>query len=46
MYNLHLSPEQLDIRDTLRDFVTRELKPAAVNPIGWKCPSAPCCMAP
>ena len=26
MYNLHLSPEQLEIRDTVRDFVTREIK--------------------
>ena len=26
MYNLHLSAEQLEIRDTVRDFVTREVK--------------------
>jgi alkylation response protein AidB-like acyl-CoA dehydrogenase len=31
MYNLHLSPEQLEIRDTVRDFVTREIKPAALK---------------
>jgi alkylation response protein AidB-like acyl-CoA dehydrogenase len=32
MYNLHLSPEQLEIRDTVRDFVTQEVKPPAVEP--------------
>ena len=26
MYNLHLSAEQLEIRDTVRDFVTRQVK--------------------
>src|SRR5262245_3529213 len=31
MYNLHLSPEQLHIRDTVRDFVAREIKPLALN---------------
>ena len=31
MYNLHLSPEQLEIRNTVRDFVTREIKPAALK---------------
>ena len=31
MYNLHLSPEQLEIRDTVRKFVTREIKPAALK---------------
>ena len=31
MYNLHLSAEQLEIRDTVRDFVTREIKPAALK---------------
>jgi alkylation response protein AidB-like acyl-CoA dehydrogenase len=31
MYNLHLSAEQLEIRDTVRDFVTREIKPAALR---------------
>ena len=32
MYNLHLSPEQLEIRDTVRDFVAREVKPLAIRP--------------
>ena len=27
MYNLHLSAEQLEIRETVRDFVTQEVKP-------------------
>ena len=31
MYNLHLSAEQLEIRDTVRDFVTREIKPMALK---------------
>ena len=31
MYNLHLSAEQLEIRDTVRDFVTREIKPVALK---------------
>ncbi len=32
MYNLHLSAEQLEIRDTVREFVAREIKPAAIRP--------------
>jgi len=32
MYNLHLSPEQLEIRDTVRDFVVAEIKPPALKP--------------
>jgi alkylation response protein AidB-like acyl-CoA dehydrogenase len=32
MYSLHLSPEQIEIRDTVRDFVAREVKPAALAP--------------
>src|SRR5262245_17153461 len=32
MYNLQLTPEQLEIRDTVRDFVTREVKPLALKP--------------
>ena len=32
MYNLHLSPEQIEIRDTVRDFVAAELKPVAQKP--------------
>ena len=31
MYNLHLSPEQLAIRDTVRDFVAQEVKPFALK---------------
>jgi butyryl-CoA dehydrogenase len=31
MYNLHLSAQQLEIRDTVRDFVTRELKPVVLK---------------
>ena len=30
MFNLHLTPEQLEIRDTVRDFVQREIKPIAL----------------
>src|SRR5258708_25437321 len=32
MYNLHLSPEQLQIRDTVRDFVAEVIKPHALRP--------------
>src|SRR5260370_31066804 len=32
MYNLHLSPEQLQIRDTVRDFVAEVIKPLALKP--------------
>jgi alkylation response protein AidB-like acyl-CoA dehydrogenase len=31
MYNLHLSTEQLEIRDTVRDFVAREIKPVVLK---------------
>ena len=31
MYNLRLSAEQLEIRDTVRDFVTQEIKPVALK---------------
>src|SRR5580692_5731922 len=31
MYNLHLAAEQLEIRDTVRDFVTREVKPVVLK---------------
>jgi alkylation response protein AidB-like acyl-CoA dehydrogenase len=31
MYNLHLTPEQLEIRDTVRDFGTREVRPVALK---------------
>jgi len=32
MYSLQLSPEQLEIRDTVRDFVAAEIKPKALEP--------------
>ena len=32
MYNLQLSAEQQEIRDTVRDFVVREIKPVALHP--------------
>jgi alkylation response protein AidB-like acyl-CoA dehydrogenase len=32
MVNLHLSAEQLEIRDTVRDFVAREVTPVATRP--------------
>ena len=32
MYDLHLTAEQLEFRDTLRDFVEKEVKPAALSP--------------
>jgi alkylation response protein AidB-like acyl-CoA dehydrogenase len=32
MYDLTLSAEQLEIRDTVREFVTNEIKPAAIKP--------------
>ena len=31
MYSLHLSAEQLEIRDTVRDFVTQEVKPVVLT---------------
>ncbi len=31
MYNLHLSPEQLEFRDTVRDFVEEEVKPVTLK---------------
>jgi alkylation response protein AidB-like acyl-CoA dehydrogenase len=31
MYNLHLGSEQLEIRDTVRAFVTQEIKPVVLN---------------
>ncbi|HEY1542565.1 MAG TPA: acyl-CoA dehydrogenase family protein [Xanthobacteraceae bacterium] len=31
MYNLHFTPEQLEIRDTVREFVTREIKPVVLK---------------
>ena len=32
MYNLHLSSEQIEFRDTVRDFVESEIKPVALHP--------------
>ena len=32
MYNLHLTPEQLEFRDTVRDFVVQEIKPVVLHP--------------
>ena len=32
MYDLTLSPEQIEFRDTVRDFVNAEVKPAATDP--------------
>ncbi len=31
MYNLHLSPEQIEFRDTVRDFVEDEVKPVTLK---------------
>ena len=31
MYSLHLTAEQLEIRETVRDFVAREIKPIAIK---------------
>lgn len=31
MYNLHLTAEQLEIRDTIRDFVNQEIRPVALK---------------
>src|SRR5882672_7982568 len=32
MYDLHLTAEQLEIRETVRDFVAHEIKPVAIDP--------------
>jgi alkylation response protein AidB-like acyl-CoA dehydrogenase len=32
MYDLHLTAEQLEIRDTVRDFVEQEIKPVVLHP--------------
>jgi alkylation response protein AidB-like acyl-CoA dehydrogenase len=45
MYNLHLSPEQLEIRDTVRDFVVREIKPLALAPERLEAHARPLLMA-
>jgi len=41
MYGLHLSPEQLQIRDTVRDFVARDIKPLALAPTRLEAPTRP-----
>src|SRR5262245_25765724 len=41
MYNLHLSPEQLQIRDTVRDFVADAIKPLALKPERLEAPARP-----
>jgi alkylation response protein AidB-like acyl-CoA dehydrogenase len=33
MYNLQLTAEQLEIRDTIREFVAQEIKPAAIKSV-------------
>ena len=43
MYNLHLSAEQLEIRDTVRDFVAQEIKPAAIRPARLEPRPSRCC---
>lgn len=32
MYDLHLTAEQLEFRDTIREFVTNEIKPVSIKP--------------
>ncbi len=32
MYSLHLTPEQIEIRDMVRDFAAKEIKPQAEKP--------------
>jgi alkylation response protein AidB-like acyl-CoA dehydrogenase len=32
MFDVHLSAEQLEIRDTVREFVTNEIKPVSIKP--------------
>jgi len=32
VYNLHLSAEQIEFRDTVREFVAKEITPAAIHP--------------
>ena len=41
MYSLHLSPEQLQMRDTVRDFVAQEIKPLALEPRRLEASSRP-----
>jgi butyryl-CoA dehydrogenase len=46
MYSLHLSPEQRDIRDTVRDFVTRQVKPVTLKPDRLEAQQRPLLTAP
>ena len=46
MYNLHLSAEQLEIRDTIRDFVAHELKPLALKPDRLEAQQRPLLLGP
>jgi alkylation response protein AidB-like acyl-CoA dehydrogenase len=32
MYDLHLTAEQLEFRDTIREFITNEIKPVSIKP--------------
>ena len=32
MYDLHLTAEQIEMRDTVRDFVEKEIKPVVLHP--------------
>jgi len=41
MYDLQLTPEQLQIRDTVRDFVADEVKPIAIRPERLEAPEPP-----
>jgi alkylation response protein AidB-like acyl-CoA dehydrogenase len=41
MYDLRLSAEQLEIRDTVRDFVAQEIKPPALDPARLEAQSRP-----
>lgn len=41
MYDLRLTPEQEEFRDTVRDFVTREIKPVVLQPSRLQDPHRP-----
>lgn len=41
MFSLRLSPEQIEIRDAVRDFVEREIGPAAIKPERLEAPDRP-----
>src|SRR5436190_14492582 len=46
MYSLFLSSEQREIRETVRDFVKRELKPAALDPDRLQAPQPALLLGP